>query len=101
MQFVSLLYFEIILERRIKTFWIYMTMKQIIDHVVDTIEDRQEGLSDNLFPNYIVDYIGTLESDQAQICYIYEYLGYGGTPPASLSELLTLLKEDFLPFLGF
>lgn len=101
MQFVSLLYFEIILELIIKTFWIYMTMKQIIDHVVDTIEDRQEGLSDNLFPNYIVDYIGTLESDQVQIRYIYEYLGYGGNPPANLNELLTLLKEDFLPFLGF
>ena len=78
-----------------------MTMKQIIDHVVDTIEDRQEGLSDDLFPDYIVDYIGTLESDQAQIRYIYEYLGYGGNPPANLNELLTLLKEDFLPFLGF
>ena len=76
-------------------------MKQIIDHVIETIEDRQEGLSDDLFPDYIVDYIGTLESDQVQIRYIHEYLGYGGKPPESLNELLTLLREDFLPFLGF
>lgn len=70
-------------------------MKQIIDHVRDSLNDAEDGLFDHLFPDYIISYCYSLTEDE-QMQYIAAHLG-GEINTTSKAKWLAIFNQEFVP----